>query len=100
MMVPPFMVKVYEDLYAPGVSELLLCIARKNIKSAALAVLLLAHLIGPLRKRGFRAGIASVNKLKANELKDQMSGHRGGVKPRRSEVLADPCTRQSRKPVR
>ena len=72
MTVPPYMERVYWDLYAPGVTELALIIARKNVKSAAVAVLLLAHLIGPVRAYGFRAGVASVNKGKAAELKQQM----------------------------
>ena len=73
MEVPAFMWSVYADLFTPGVTEILLCIARKNIKSAAVAVLLLAYLVGPIRRAGFRAGVASVNKLKAGELKTQMS---------------------------
>ena len=45
--------------------------ARKNAKSAIVAVLLLAHLIGPLRKKGFRAGCVSLTREKAGELKRQ-----------------------------
>ena len=63
---------MYDDLFDPDVREILLCISRKNVKSAAVAVLLLAHLIGPIRRAGFRAGVASVNKGKAGELKQQM----------------------------
>ena len=48
--------------------EALLCIARKNGKSAAVAILLLAHLCGPLRRPGWRAGVASINAGKAAEL--------------------------------
>ena len=48
--------------------ESLLCIGRKNGKSAAVAVLLLAHLCGPLRRPGWRAGVASINAPKAGEL--------------------------------
>ena len=50
MVVPAYMRGVYEDLFDPAVREILLCIARKNIKSAAVAVLLLAHLVGPVRR--------------------------------------------------
>ena len=59
------------DIYRPGIREVLLLIARKNAKSAAIAVVLLAHLAGPLRRFGWRAGVASVSKGKANELKMQ-----------------------------
>ena len=37
-------------------------------KSAAVAILLLAHLCGPLRRPGWRAGVASINAGKAAEL--------------------------------
>ena len=52
--------------------ESLLCIGRKNAKSAICAVYLLARLCGPLRTDGYRAGICSVSKPKAGELKAQM----------------------------
>ena len=48
--------------------ESLLCIGRKNGKSAAVAALILAHLCGPLRRPGWRCGIASINAAKAGEL--------------------------------
>ena len=52
--------------------ESFLCIGRKNAKSAIVATYLLARLVGPLRTPGYRAGVASVNKEKAGELKTQM----------------------------
>ena len=52
--------------------ESFLCLGRKNAKSAVIAVYLLARLVGPLRTAGYRAGVASVSKDKANELKQQM----------------------------
>ncbi len=51
--------------------ETLLCVARKNGKSALIAVYLLAHLAGPLRRPGWRAGVLSVTRQKAGELLDQ-----------------------------
>ena len=48
--------------------ETLLCIARKNAKSALIAVLALAHLAGPLRRPGWRCGVLSANRGKAGEL--------------------------------
>ena len=68
---PEYLQKVIRDIYAPGVREVLLLIARKNAKSVAIAVVLLAHLAGPLRRFGWRAGVASISKEKAGELKTQ-----------------------------
>ena len=68
---PAYLADVVRDIYRPGVREVLLLIARKNAKSAAVAVVLLAHLAGPLRRLGWRAGVASVSKEKAGELKMQ-----------------------------
>ena len=52
--------------------ESLLCLGRKNAKSAIVAVFLLGRLVGPIAFPGYRAGVASVNKEKAGELKRQM----------------------------
>ena len=52
--------------------ESLLCLGRKNAKSAIVAVFLLGRLAGPIAFPGYRAGVASVNKEKAGELKRQM----------------------------
>ena len=52
--------------------ETLLCCARKNAKSALVAVLVLAHLAGPLRRPGWRCGVLSVNRGKAGELLRQL----------------------------
>lgn len=51
--------------------ESLLCMGRKNAKSAICAVLALGFLAGPLRRVGWRGAVASVNKEKANELRRQ-----------------------------
>lgn len=48
--------------------ETLLCIARKNAKSALIAIVVLAHLAGPLRQAGWRCGVLSVSRGKAGEL--------------------------------
>ena len=71
MILPSFGVEFLRGCFRPGVREGLLCIARKNAKSAIIAVWLLAHLAGPLRRFGWRAGVASVSKAKAGELKRQ-----------------------------
>ena len=52
--------------------ETLLTCGRKNSKSALVAVLLLGHVVGPLRRPGFRAGVLSVSRLKAGELLAQI----------------------------
>ena len=52
--------------------ESLLCLGRKNSKSGCIAVFLLARLAGPLAFPGYRAGVASVSREKAGELKRQM----------------------------
>ena len=52
--------------------ESLLCIARKNAKSAAIAVYALCRLCGPLAFEGWRGGCLSISKQKAAELKRQM----------------------------
>ena len=83
LVVPPGHVNAGEPLVLPdfGVSfirdaleakESLLCVARKNAKSAIVAVLLLGFLVGPLKSRGWRGGVASISKEKAGELKAQM----------------------------
>ena len=52
--------------------EVLLSVARKNGKSALIAIFVLAHLAGPVRKAGWRCGVLSVNRSKAGELLDQI----------------------------
>jgi phage terminase large subunit-like protein len=47
----PFQRKFIEDVYRPEVRRAYLSIARKNGKSALIAALLLAHLVGPEAKR-------------------------------------------------
>ena len=71
MTLPSYGVDFLRDVFNPKFSEISLLIARKNSKSGVAAVMLLAHLVGPVRQLGFRAGIVSVSKEKANELKMQ-----------------------------
>ena len=54
--------------------ESALCVARKNAKSAIVAVLALGYLVGPLRQPGWRGAVASVSKEKAAELRTQIEG--------------------------
>ena len=70
MALPAFAVDWLREALAPGVREAGLFVARKNAKSAVVAVLLLACLSGdgPLRRAGFRCGVASLNREKSGEL--------------------------------
>ena len=70
MELPDYGVAFLRDVFTH--SESLLCVGRKNSKSGIVAVLLLAHLAGPLRRHGFRAGVCSLSKDKAAERKKQM----------------------------
>lgn len=72
MAVPKFGKRFLEDVLNPGIREGLLCVARKNAKSALVSMLLLGHLVGPVRFPGFRAGVLSVSKGKARELISQI----------------------------
>lgn len=71
--------------------EALLCVGRKNAKSAIIAVLLLAYLAGPLRSMGWRAGVCSVTKDKAGELRKQAKGIAEAVRPGSCQIPPDAC---------
>ena len=66
LVIPEFGIKFIAD--AMRTRESLLCVARKNAKSAIIAVYLLARLVGPIALKGYRAGVCSVNRDKAAEL--------------------------------
>ena len=74
LVLPAYFVKFLSDALAPGVREAGCFVARKNAKSACVAALVLAYLAddGPLRRRGWRCGVASVSKEKAGELWQQI----------------------------
>ena len=73
LVIPEYGASFLADVYNPDILEALLCMGRKNAKSAIVACMVLAHLAddGPLRRRGWRAGVVSITKLKAGELKLQ-----------------------------
>ena len=73
MVLPSYFVEFLEDALAEGIREAGCFVARKNSKSACVAVLILAHLAddGPLRRRGWRCGLASLSRDKAIELWQQ-----------------------------
>ena len=70
--IPEYGAAFIREALAPDTTEALLCIARKNSKSGIIAALLLAFLVGPLKRSGWRAGVASINREKAAELRKQM----------------------------
>ena len=83
LTIPPGHPKAGEKMVIPGYGisfltdalshrESLLTMARKNAKSAILAVLGLGYLVGPLRVPGWRGAVASLSKDKANELRIQI----------------------------
>ena len=69
--IPEYGLEFLRDALSPETHEAALVIARKNAKSAIVAVLLLGFLAGPLRRAGFRAGVASISFQKAAELRSQ-----------------------------
>lgn len=70
MALPDYGERFLSDALTADCREALLCIARKNAKSAIVAAYLLGRLApgSPLRVDGYRAGVCSVNKEKATEL--------------------------------
>ena len=70
LILPDYGVDFIRDVFLHR--ESFLCLGRKNAKSAIVAVYLLGRLAGPLRVPGYRAGVASVSREKAGELKAQM----------------------------
>ena len=69
MELPDFAIRFLID--ALSSRESLLCMARKNAKSAVAAILALGFLVGPLRRDGWRGAVCSLSKEKANELRMQ-----------------------------
>lgn len=88
MELPDFATKFFRDGWFAHESAL--CMARKNGKSAVVAILALAYLVGPLRTPGWRGAVASISKEKAAELRNQIaaiveaSGLSGAVTIRRA----------------
>ena len=69
---PPYLAAFFADALAVDTHEAALIIARKNAKSAGYAALLLAFMAGPLRRAGWRCGVASLSREKAGELRTQV----------------------------
>ena len=70
MVLPTYGVEFVRDALTHR--ETLLCLGRKNAKSAIAAVLSLGLLVGPLRRPGLRVGTCSISREKAAELLRQM----------------------------
>ena len=71
MVLPSYVHSFLADALAPGVTESLLCTARKNSKTGGIAMLVNGMLAGPLRRPGTRIGAVSVTREKAGELLGQ-----------------------------
>ena len=69
---PPYLAEFFADALDESTHEAALIIARKNAKSSGVAALLLAFLAGPLRREGWRCGVASLSRAKAGELRAQV----------------------------
>ena len=67
-----FQAAIIRDVLDSRVHEVLACLARKNAKSATIAIIVLAFLAGPLRRPGWRCGVLSVTRPKAAELLKQI----------------------------
>ena len=70
LALPTYAVAFLRD--ALSARESLLCLGRKNSKSGCIAAYLLGRLVGPIAVPGYRAGVASVTREKAGELRRQM----------------------------
>ena len=70
--IPEYLAAFFADAMSNETHEAALIIARKNTKSSGVAALLLAFLAGPLRRQGWRCGVASLSREKAHELKMQV----------------------------
>lgn len=70
----PYALAFLKDVFKPGITEGFLGVGRKNGKTATIGNCILSFLAdsGPLRQRGFRAGVLSLSKEKSAELKNHM----------------------------
>ena len=64
MVLPDYVRLFLADALLPEVKEGLLCTARKNSKTAGIAMFLLGLMVGPLRRPGTRIGTVSITREK------------------------------------
>ena len=72
MTLPDYGEKFIRDALAKDCKDSLLCMGRKSGKTAIIAILVLGHLVGPLRRRGWRCALASTSRETAGELRGQI----------------------------
>ena len=70
--IPDYGARFIRDCLASKCKDGLICMARKQGKTAITAVIVLYFLVGPGRRRGWRCGIASTSRLTAGELRAQV----------------------------
>ena len=94
----PWQLRFLRAAWRPGVIESGLSVARKNGKTGMIAVLALAHLIGPLRRFDWRGMVASQSKQLTQELGDavlatlEVSGYSGWLETRKKSSSCDAIT--------
>ena len=71
MAMPRYIRDFLADALADGVTEALISTARKNSKTAGIAMLVLGMMAGPLRQPGQRVGCVSLTREKSGELLGQ-----------------------------
>ena len=71
MVMPWYIRDFLADALASGITEVLISTARKNSKTAGIAMLVNGILAGPLRKPGTRIGAVSLTREKSGELLGQ-----------------------------
>ena len=71
-ILPDYLAAFFVDALDEKTNEAALIIARKNGKSSSVAALLACFMVGALRRPGFRVGVASINREKSFELKEQI----------------------------
>ena len=72
MALPPYGEAFIKDALAKDCKDSLLCLARKSGKTAIIACLVLYHLVGPGRRKGWRCALASTSRETAGELRGQI----------------------------
>ena len=72
MALPDYGEAFIKDALAKDCRDSLLCMGRKGAKTAITGIIVLGHLVGPLRRRGWRCALASTSRETAGELRGQI----------------------------